>query len=346
MIVELNHKLEASNIQAGTGITVNSSGNNVIISLSWSVSPPSNTWALLPPPFISSNPVIIPTSTTKDVTIQGDYFLPTTSVSIPSWDGTINSINISSPHNITLNLTSGTTEANYNLILSNGVSTNTQWTGNGVNYIEVRNWLTLSAFYNIASNATSETQFINDILASYPEAELAIRPRTGNVAELLNVTANTGNSIALWEISTWPRFTPAHSVMIAYFADWNFSFAIELKKTDGSTTTIDEFTDNIATSYDYEVIHNNVNYTNSTNYNYSNSTRRWWVWQLHSTDDGWFGFAPWNIDFNTPWPFINSSSSSWGFWNINSSDTSANSLFINGNGNPWVITAAVFIIRQ
>ncbi|RUM71706.1 MAG: hypothetical protein DSZ09_02590, partial [Sulfurovum sp.] len=74
-------------------------------------------------------------TTTGTLNFAGSNFLPTSIVTIPGFDGTINSTTILSPTNFTLNVTSGTTAANYDIVVSNGGVLNTEWSGNGANLL-------------------------------------------------------------------------------------------------------------------------------------------------------------------------------------------------------------------
>jgi hypothetical protein len=90
-----------------------------------------------PIPFISSTNLKINPSTSKIITIEGYNFTPTTSVSIPGFDGTINSTTPLSSTLLEINLTAGTTQTTYDIILSNNGVLNTEWSGNGVNILSV-----------------------------------------------------------------------------------------------------------------------------------------------------------------------------------------------------------------
>jgi len=89
-------------------------------------------------PYISTTAVQnITTSTTGTLNFAGFNFLPTSIISIPGFDGTINSTTILSPTNFTLNVTSGTNPANYDILVSNSGVLNTEWSGNGSNLFVV-----------------------------------------------------------------------------------------------------------------------------------------------------------------------------------------------------------------
>ena len=91
-----------------------------------------------PVPYISNALINIPISTTRTITLTGYNFISTTTVSIPGFDGTINSTSILSPAKIQLNITTGGVNT-FDIILSNNGILNTQWTGNGVALLQVSN---------------------------------------------------------------------------------------------------------------------------------------------------------------------------------------------------------------
>ncbi|MDQ7008850.1 MAG: hypothetical protein Q9M94_00995 [Candidatus Gracilibacteria bacterium] len=130
MIDKLNTKLDQSNIVGSSNIEVNNSGTGVIISLTGSVSASSI-------PYITSGSKTITTSTTKNINITGLNFVPSTTVSIPGWAGTINSTTINSPTDLDINITASTTAATYDFVISNSTVQNTLWTGNGVGQLTV-----------------------------------------------------------------------------------------------------------------------------------------------------------------------------------------------------------------
>jgi hypothetical protein len=92
-----------------------------------------------PIPNISNDVINIPISTTKTITLKGYNFIPTSNVSIPTFDGTINSVTIISPSEIQLNITTSTTINTFDFLISNNGVLNTEWTGNGVALLQVSN---------------------------------------------------------------------------------------------------------------------------------------------------------------------------------------------------------------
>jgi hypothetical protein len=77
-------------------------------------------------------------SSTKSFTINGVNFKNTTAITIPGFDGTINSTTYVSPTQITLSLTSGVAETLYDLVVANGCALNTAYTGNGEDFLNVK----------------------------------------------------------------------------------------------------------------------------------------------------------------------------------------------------------------
>ena len=100
-----------------------------------------------PIPAIFSGATSMNPSSTSTITISGENFTPTTTVSIPGFDGTVNSITINSSSELEVNITSGTTETTYNIIISNNGVLNTEWAGNGVGLLTVATstWVDLRA---------------------------------------------------------------------------------------------------------------------------------------------------------------------------------------------------------
>jgi len=88
-------------------------------------------------PYISNDTITINVSSTKNITLTGRNFTPTSTVTVPGFDGTIDSVTVISPTQIDITLTSGAAEADYDIIVSNNGIDNTAWTGNGDNLLHV-----------------------------------------------------------------------------------------------------------------------------------------------------------------------------------------------------------------
>lgn len=81
--------------------------------------------------------VNIAPSTTTDITIAGDNFEPDSTFTIPGFDGTINTVTHNSPYELIANITTGTTQTTYDLVVSNGGKASSSWTGNGSNLLTI-----------------------------------------------------------------------------------------------------------------------------------------------------------------------------------------------------------------
>jgi len=87
-------------------------------------------------PNLSNNTISVASSTTTTLTLTGSNFIPTSTVSITSFDGTINSTNVLSPVKIELNITAGVA-GTFDIVVSNNGVVNTLWASNGVGLLQV-----------------------------------------------------------------------------------------------------------------------------------------------------------------------------------------------------------------
>lgn len=127
----ISDKLSRSDLVAGNNITLTASGSEIIVNATgwW-----GGGWAW--EPYISNSTVIdYAKSETKNITLSGYNFTSTSVVSSPAW--IVNSTTHVSPVELQFNMTSGTTSGTYNILVSNGGTTNTAWTNNGVWLITV-----------------------------------------------------------------------------------------------------------------------------------------------------------------------------------------------------------------
>jgi len=122
-----------------------------------------------PVPYISNHAINVPISTTKTITLTGLNFISTSIVTIPGFDGSINSTTVISPSEIQLNITTGTVNT-FDFVVSNEGVLNTQWTGNGVGLFKVLNnngqtqstaGLTCKAILNDGYSTGDGTYWIN-----------------------------------------------------------------------------------------------------------------------------------------------------------------------------------------
>ena len=89
-------------------------------------------------PYISNTLIGVPVSSTVMITLTGMNFIPDSTVTIPGFDGTINSTQVISPSQIDLNITTGAINT-FDLIVSNHDVNNTQWSNNGLGVLRVTN---------------------------------------------------------------------------------------------------------------------------------------------------------------------------------------------------------------
>jgi len=91
-----------------------------------------------PIPFISDSSLpTIPPSSASTLTINGYNFIPTSTVSVPGFDGTVGAITVLSPIKMTVTFTPGANETTYDIVISNTGVLNTAWSGNGEDLLVV-----------------------------------------------------------------------------------------------------------------------------------------------------------------------------------------------------------------
>jgi hypothetical protein len=71
------------------------------------------------------------------LTINGLNFTPTSAVSVPGFDGTVDTVNTTSPTQMAVTFTPGAAQATYDIVISNNGVLNTLWTGNGEDLLVV-----------------------------------------------------------------------------------------------------------------------------------------------------------------------------------------------------------------
>jgi len=87
-------------------------------------------------PNISNGTINVAVSTTVTITLTGYNFIPTSTVTISGFNGTINSVNPVSPTEIQVNITTGSANT-FDIVVSNNGILNTQWVGNGTSLLQV-----------------------------------------------------------------------------------------------------------------------------------------------------------------------------------------------------------------
>ena len=94
--------------------------------------------SVYPIPYISNSLITMGINSTGIITLTGNNFLPSSIVTIPGFDGIINSTSILSPSKIELNITTGAINL-FDFVVSNTGALNTEWAGNGQGLLQVSN---------------------------------------------------------------------------------------------------------------------------------------------------------------------------------------------------------------
>ena len=87
-------------------------------------------------PNISNSTINVAAASTLTIALNGENFIPTSTVNIPGFDGTINSVTPLSPTEIQVNITTAAANT-FDIVVSNNGVLNTQWAGNGVGLLQV-----------------------------------------------------------------------------------------------------------------------------------------------------------------------------------------------------------------
>lgn len=94
-------------------------------------------YAFVPTPYITNKvEENINSGETKTVVFEGVDFTPSTILTIPGFDGSINSIDIISPRRIEVNITANSSGL-FDIVVDNEGHLNTTWSGNGVGKLRV-----------------------------------------------------------------------------------------------------------------------------------------------------------------------------------------------------------------
>jgi len=142
MTIESNATLHVKNAIQMDGVFLDKDGDTGSMGQVLTSTATGTDWVnptYVPVPYISNSKIEMPISTTKVIMLTGENFMLDSVVSIPNFDGTINSVKIISPGAIELNITTTTTVSVYDLVVSNHGMTNTQWPNNGVGLLSVSN---------------------------------------------------------------------------------------------------------------------------------------------------------------------------------------------------------------
>lgn len=243
-------------------------------------------------PYISSSVYNMLVSDTQTFRLTGNNFLTTSMITIPGFDGTIDNINVISPTEIDVTVTSGGATADYDIVITNNGVSNTSWTGNGDNLLHV----------------APEVSYLFAITSSSQCAEL-LPYGPNNITEASSAYFSTEYK-DLSHNTIRQVFTVGGTEL--YRITYNFTTTKTLQERFNSATTSGE-------DVNWVVEHS------GNTYNYG--PHKWWYsdgaavsgkWNGSgsnwSNDDGVWGAAPNDVDGNGG-PYQR-----WGHGNRNSSD--------------------------
>lgn len=121
LITELSLKLNKSDLKGWNNITLVNSWSEIIVNSIW-------WWSSTP--YITSTLFEMWSSSTKSFTLNGYNFSPTSTISIPSFDWTIDSFTTVSPVRIDFSVTSGVSKTLYDILISNWGTLSSDWSWN------------------------------------------------------------------------------------------------------------------------------------------------------------------------------------------------------------------------
>lgn len=253
-------------------------------------------------PYITVSEQAMQPSTTKTFTITGYNFIPTSVATIPGFDGTIDSVNIISPTEIEITITSGPAEADYDIVITNNGVSNTSWTGNGDNLLHV----------------LTETLYLFAITDSYHCAE-SLPYGSSHITEASNAYFSTEHK------------NISHNKMRQVFTVGGVEQYTITYNYITTKTLENRLNDAVASGEDVNWVVNQ----GGTIYNYG--PHKWWYsnaasvsgkWNSSGTrwsnDDGSWGAAPNDVQGN------NGPYETWGHGNHNSNDNTCQNYYTNG----------------
>lgn len=257
-------------------------------------------------PYISSDVTGMLISSTKTITLKGNNFIPLSTVTIPGFDGTIDNINVISPTEINITITSGATEADYDIIISNNGVTNTTWSGNGNNLLhvaaEVLYLFAITNSSNCAETLPYGPNHITEASSAYFSTEYK------NITHNKMLQIFTVNGTELFRIAY--NFTSNKTLQNRFSDAVNFGEDVNWVVTQGANTF------NYGT---YKWWYSDGANITSGSAKWTGTGNNW------SGDDGSWGAAPNNVDGNGG-PY-----ETWGHGNHNSSDAAqCDNYYTNG----------------
>ena len=240
LVTTLNNKIEKQQLIAGSNITISQNGENLEISSinSW--------WSY---PYISTtNPFYLAQNTNYDLVLEGENFNPNSQVNIPSFDGTINTVSVSSPQSLSVNLTTGNSMQSYDLVISNWWLLNSSWSWNGENLITIITpvlWTGPAGIYNETLESNSLGNWSDSV---WNDANFTIQtggtPSSGTGPTgaawgsyyIFAETSNPNNPNKIFAIET-THFRQAQSLSFDYHMHGGNMGTLTVEILNGSTWT-------------------------------------------------------------------------------------------------------------
>lgn len=275
----LNTKIDQTNITWTGVVSVTSSWTWLVIWLNSSTSSPI-------PEIVNMSQRRILQNQTTDITITGDDFVPNSTVTIPGFPGTINSVTVKSQREIIVNVSSTSASGIYDIIVSNNGVLNTLWSGNWENLISVSNTI------NIAWDDVSGRGYAD-----------------GNYAVSCNGYINSGGVYEyIWDTGDGfynikPDWNPAFKVYCDMTNNWGgwtrIDFANDLTHQAQFTETVDA-AKWLSNDFDLNLSDTQINAIRSVSTQWKQLytwTCEWVIHHLYQTNDYsyafWFRFQDW-----------------------------------------------------
>lgn len=246
-------------------------------------------------PYITNNIINMFVSSTKTFTIIGYNFTVSSVVSIPGFDGTIDSVTVHSPTEIEITVTSGPATADYDIVITNNGVSNTSWAGNGTNLLhvapEVRYLFAITSSTQCAENLPYGTNHITEADNAYFSTEYK------DIVHNKILQIFTVGGVELYRITY--NFTTSKTLQNRISDAVNLGESVNWVVDDGTNT------------YNYGPYlwwYSDGAAITSGSTKWTSSGNNW------SNDDGVWGAAPNDVDGNGG-PY-----QTWGHGNRNSSD--------------------------
>jgi len=256
-------------------------------------------------PFITSGLENMLVSSSKSFTITGNNFISTSIVTIPGFDGTIDSVNVISPTQIDITVTSGSATADYDIVITNNGVSNTSWTGNGDNLLHVGPEITYLFAITSSSQCAEQLPYGTSHIVEADNAYFSTEYRDILHNKMLQVF--TVGGVELYRII------------------YNFTTTKTLRDriSDAVNTgeTVNWVVEQGANTFNYGPFlwyYSDGASITSGSAKWTGSGTRW------ANDDGSWGAAPNNIDGNGG-PY-----ETWGHGNHNSNDGTCQNYYTNG----------------